>query len=65
MSDRSPSRAGRLSCARQRHDAHYVALVVLRRIAGPRTLAKWYAFDLIVRVALGSIFANSVLSGDE
>ncbi|MGY3239660.1 MULTISPECIES: hypothetical protein [unclassified Bradyrhizobium] len=42
-----------------------MALVVLRRIAGPRTLAKWYAFDLIVRVALGSIFANSVLSGDE
>jgi uncharacterized membrane protein YcaP (DUF421 family) len=42
----------------------YVALVVLLRIAGPRTLAKWYAFDLIVTVALGSTFANSVLSGD-
>ncbi|SFH69173.1 YetF domain-containing protein [Bradyrhizobium sp. Gha] len=41
----------------------YVALVVLLRIAGPRTLAKWYAFDLIVTVALGSTFANSVLSG--
>lgn len=37
----------------------YVALVVLLRIAGPRTLAKWYAFDLIVTVALGSTFANS------
>ena len=43
----------------------YVALVVLLRIAGPRTLAKWYAFDLIVAVAPGSTFANSVLSGDE
>lgn len=42
----------------------YLALVVLLRIAGPRTLAKWYAFDLIVTVALGSTFANSVLSGD-
>jgi uncharacterized membrane protein YcaP (DUF421 family) len=42
----------------------YIALVVLLRLAGPRTLAKWYAFDLIVTVALGSTFANSVLSGD-
>lgn len=42
----------------------YLALVVLLRIAGPRTLAKWYAFDLIVTVALGSTFANSVLSGN-
>jgi uncharacterized membrane protein YcaP (DUF421 family) len=40
----------------------YVALVILLRVAGPRTLAKWYAFDLIVTVALGSTFANSVLS---
>ncbi|MGY4629971.1 DUF421 domain-containing protein [Bradyrhizobium sp. USDA 4486] len=43
---------------------NYLALVVLLRLAGPRTLAKWYAFDLIVTVALGSTFANSVLSGD-
>jgi uncharacterized membrane protein YcaP (DUF421 family) len=34
------------------------------RIAGQRTLAKWYAFDLIVTVALGSTFANGVLSKD-
>ncbi len=40
----------------------YIALVILLRIAGQRTLAKWYAFDLIVTVALGSTFANSVLS---
>jgi uncharacterized membrane protein YcaP (DUF421 family) len=42
----------------------YLALVVLLRVAGPRTLAKWYAFDLIVTVALGSTFANGVLSKD-
>ena len=42
--------------------ATYVALIVLLRMAGPRTLAKWYAFDLIVSVALGSTFANGLLS---
>ena len=42
----------------------YAALVVLLRVAWPRTLAKWYAFDLIVTIALGSTFANSVLSGN-
>ena len=40
----------------------YVALIVLLRVAGQRTLAKWYAFDLIVTVALGSTFANTVLT---
>ena len=44
--------------------ATYLALIVLLRIAGPRTLAKWYAFDLVVTVALGSTFANGVLSKD-
>ncbi|HEY7807028.1 MAG TPA: YetF domain-containing protein [Croceibacterium sp.] len=42
----------------------FVVLIVLLRIAGPRVLAKWYAFDLIVTVALGSTFANNVLSKD-
>lgn len=42
----------------------YLALIVLLRVAGQRTLAKWYAFDLIVTVALGSTFANGVLSKD-
>src|SRR5947209_7873961 len=42
----------------------YVALIFLLRFTGPRTLAKWYAFDLIVTVALGSTFANGVLSKD-
>jgi hypothetical protein len=40
----------------------YVALVILLRFAGQRTLAKWYAFDLIVTVALGLTFANTVLA---
>ena len=34
----------------------YIVLVALLRIAGQRVLAKWYAFDLIVTVALGSTF---------
>jgi len=42
----------------------YLALIILLRVAGQRTLAKWYAFDLVVTVALGSIFANTVLSKD-
>jgi uncharacterized membrane protein YcaP (DUF421 family) len=40
----------------------YIAIIILLRIAGQRTLAKWYAFDLIVTVALGSTFANAVLT---
>jgi uncharacterized membrane protein YcaP (DUF421 family) len=44
--------------------ATYVALVILLRLAGQRTLAKWYAFDLIVTIALGSTFANSVLANN-
>jgi uncharacterized membrane protein YcaP (DUF421 family) len=42
----------------------YLALIVLLRISGQRTLAKWYAFDLIITVALGSTFATNVLSKD-
>ena len=40
----------------------YIAIIILLRIAGQRVLAKWYAFDLIVTVALGSTFANTVLT---
>jgi len=42
----------------------FVILIVLLRLAGPRVLAKWYAFDLVITVALGSSFANNVLSTD-
>ncbi len=40
----------------------YVALIVLLRLSGKRTLSKWNAFDFVVTVALGSILATVVLS---
>ncbi len=40
----------------------YVALVVLLRASGKRTLAKLNAFDFIVTVALGSTLASILLS---
>jgi uncharacterized membrane protein YcaP (DUF421 family) len=42
----------------------YLVLVALIRVAGSRVLAKWYAFDLIITVALGSSFASGLLSQD-
>lgn len=42
----------------------YAALVLLLRLSGKRTLAKWNAFDLVVTVALGSSFASVILSPD-
>ena len=40
----------------------YLALVVLLRTFGKRTLAKLNAFDLVVTVALGSTLATVLLS---
>lgn len=40
----------------------YVALLVLLRITGKRTLSKLNAFDLVVTVALGSTLATILLS---
>lgn len=40
----------------------YMALVLVLRISGKRTLAKLNAFDLIVTVALGSTLATVLLS---
>jgi uncharacterized membrane protein YcaP (DUF421 family) len=42
----------------------YVALVVLVRIAGKRSLAQMNAFDWVVTVALGSTLASILLSQD-
>ncbi|CAN5638311.1 DUF421 domain-containing protein [soil metagenome] len=42
----------------------YLALLVLLRISGKRTLAKLNAFDLVVTVALGSTLATILLSAD-
>ncbi|MDQ6629033.1 MAG: DUF421 domain-containing protein [Pseudomonadota bacterium] len=40
----------------------YVALVVLLRISGKRTLSKMNAFDFLVTIALGSALATVMLS---
>lgn len=40
----------------------YVALVILLRISGKRTLGKWNAFDFVVTVAFGSTLASALLS---
>jgi uncharacterized membrane protein YcaP (DUF421 family) len=42
----------------------YVAIVVIIRLTGKRTLASLNAFDFIVTVALGSTLATMLLSGD-
>jgi uncharacterized membrane protein YcaP (DUF421 family) len=42
--------------------AAYLALVVLLRLSGKRTLAKLNAFDFVVTVALGSTLATVLLS---
>lgn len=42
----------------------YIALVVLLRVSGKRTLSKLNAFDLVVTVALGSTLATVLLSRD-
>lgn len=44
--------------------AAYVALVIVLRVSGKRTLAKLNAFDLVVTVALGSTLATILLSSD-
>ena len=40
----------------------YIALVVLLRISGKRTLSKMNAFDLVVTVSLGSTLATILLN---
>ncbi|WP_206352186.1 DUF421 domain-containing protein [Tautonia rosea] len=42
--------------------AAYLALIVLMRITGPRTLSKMNAFDFVVTVAIGSTLATVLLS---
>jgi len=42
----------------------YVALVLLLRVSGKRTLAKLNAFDFVVTVAIGSTLATVLLSKD-
>ena len=40
----------------------YVAIVLILRISGKRTLSKWNAFDFVVTIALGSTLATVLLS---
>ncbi len=42
----------------------YIALVIVLRVSGKRTLTKLNAFDLVVTVALGSTLATVLLSKD-
>ena len=42
----------------------YLALLVLLRVSGKRTLAKLNAFDFVVTIALGSTLATVLLSKD-
>lgn len=42
----------------------YVALVLLLRVTGKRTLSKFNAFDFVVTVALGSTLASILTSRD-
>ncbi len=40
----------------------YIALVLLLRISGKRTLSKMNAFDMVITIALGSTLATVILS---
>jgi uncharacterized membrane protein YcaP (DUF421 family) len=42
----------------------YIALVIILRITGKRTLSKMNAFDFIITVALGSTLATILLSNE-
>ncbi|MCM5704195.1 DUF421 domain-containing protein [Larsenimonas salina] len=42
----------------------YLALVVLLRLSGKRTLSKWNAFDFVATIALGSTLATALTSSD-
>lgn len=44
--------------------ATYVALIVLLRLAGQRTLSQLNAFDFIVTVAIGAVFGRVVTARD-
>lgn len=42
----------------------YIALILILRLSGKRTLSKWNAFDFVVTVAFGSVLATTVMSTD-
>lgn len=40
---------------------YFISLIIILRISGKRTLSKMNAFDFVVTIALGSIFATIIL----
>ena len=40
----------------------YIAVIIMLRLSGKRTLAKWNSFDFVVTVAFGSVLASALLS---
>ena len=40
----------------------YVAIIVMLRVSGKRTLSKWNSFDFVVTIAFGSILSSILLS---
>src|SRR6202521_5985275 len=42
----------------------FVALMILLRVSGKRTLSKLNAFDFVFVVAVGSVFASTIISKD-
>jgi uncharacterized membrane protein YcaP (DUF421 family) len=40
----------------------YVALVIILRVSGKRTLSKWNAFDFVVTIAIGSMLATTLVN---
>ena len=43
----------------------YIAVILMLRISGKRTLAKWNSFDFVVTIALGSVLASTLLSNKD
>ncbi|WP_110669501.1 DUF421 domain-containing protein [Salinicola halophilus] len=42
----------------------FLALIVVIRLSGKRTLSKWNAFDFVVTIALGSTLSTALVSTD-
>lgn len=42
----------------------YIALIVMLRITGKRSLSKFNIFDFVITIALGSVFASTLTSSD-
>ena len=40
----------------------YITIILMLRISGKRTLAKWNSFDFVITIAFGSILASILLS---